>query len=226
MLADVAPFVLLGVVFFGLEYAYDRWNSRAPTPDGLFNGETLIGGLRAWLRVDDARRVGYGFAYLTDMRIVWTPNLGSWPLWNVLRTAPYNQPVIVELSQVRRVDARFRLGGSRLIVEAPDLRLELGVDGGSFGGWERYIKANGRNLLPDDQPVLRSGNRYSRQEVLAGSRGAAIFTAVLMLYVAAEGLNAVTDLGGKSLSDVQLGGLIVAVLALGLAYLAWETRPR
>jgi hypothetical protein len=47
-----------------------------------------------------------------------------------------------------------------------------------------------------------------------------------MLYVAAEGLNAVTDLGGKSLSDVQLGGLIVAVLALGLAYLAWETRPR
>jgi hypothetical protein len=224
MIEDVALFLLVGGLAVALYYGFHRWNSLAPAPDGLFSGEKLISGMRVMLKVDDSPRRGYGFACLTDFRLVWTPNVGGWRRWNAPEGSPYERPVIVELSQVRRVDVRFWLGGSRLIAAAPDVRLELAVEGRSFGSWERSIKANARYLLPDDQPVLRVRDRYSRQEVLAGSKEAAIFIVLFGLYLGARALEIAVDLGGGSLTETQLIGIVVAVVALVIAAVVWETR--
>jgi hypothetical protein len=227
MVEDVVLLMVIGFVVIGGRYLYDRWNSRAPFPDGLYPGERLISGLRAVARIDDAFRVGYGFAYLTDHRVVWTPEVGRRRLfWTTPASGPYSEPVIVELPQLRKVDARFRLGGGRLIVETTDLRLELIADGRGFASWERSVQANARRLLPADQPVLRVHDRYSRQELIASSRGGAIFLAFFLLYLGARVLRSLLDLGGDSLSRTQSAGIVVAVVALTLAAIAWETRRR
>jgi len=223
--ADQITLVLvLAGIALAFHYGFFSWSSRAPVPDGLFPGENLIAGMRAALKVDDASRWGGGFAYLTDFRLVWTPNIGGFRGWHAPPGTPYERPVIVELSLIRKVDARFRLGGSKLIVEAPDVRLELTVDGRSFGSWERFIKANARNLLPDDQLVLRVRDRYSRSEVLAGSKEGTIFIGLFGLYVGARTLDTVVHLGGDSLSQTQFISIVVAIVALVIAAIAWETR--
>jgi len=190
----------------------------------------LIWGLRAMLRIDDALGVGYGFAYLTELRLVWTPNIGGfWRNWftkNAAPGSPYTEPVIIELAEIRKADARFRLGGSRLVVEATDIQIELLVDGRSLGPWERYIKANARNLLPTDKPVFRARDRYSRQEVLATSKGFIVFLAIFLVYLGARVLEVIYNTQGDNLSGTQFIAAVVAIVALLMAAFAWETRRR
>ena len=125
---EIFLFLLLGLCLLALHYAFDRWNSRAPAPDGLYAGERLISSMRAKVSIDGAFLAGEGFAYLTDLRLVWTPSIGN--LRNVMvrglsRSSLYEEPVVVEFPAIRKVDARFHLGGSRLVVETVDARIDL-----------------------------------------------------------------------------------------------------
>jgi hypothetical protein len=226
MLGDIVVYVVIGVGFASFHYLLDRWNSRAPAPDGLFPGERLISGMRVRLRIDDATAVGFGFAYLTDLRLVWTPQIGGLFFQHVPRGGPYGEPVVVELPTIRRIDLRFYFGGSRLIIETVDIRLELRVRGRSFGLWERVLKASAKNLLPPDQPLLRTRDRYSRTEVLAASRGTGLYLALLLVFLGARTLETAFEAGADSFSQTQFIGIVVAVVALSLAAYVWETRPR
>ena len=226
---EIFLFLLLGLCLLALHYAFDRWNSRAPAPDGLYAGERLISSMRAKVSIDGAFLAGEGFAYLTDLRLVWTPSIGN--LRNVMvrglsRSSLYEEPVVVEFPAIRKVDARFHLGGSRLVVETVDARIDLLVYGRSFGSWERYLVANARNLLPADQQVQRTHNRYSSRELLASSKRVAVFFALFLFYVGARFLDTVVDWQGDQLSKTQFIGVAVAVLAVVLAGFAWETRRR
>jgi hypothetical protein len=226
MLGDIVVYVVIGLGFASFHYLLDRWNSRAPAPDGLYPDERLIVSMRTRLKIDDATVVGFGFAYLTDLRLVWTPQIGGLFFQRALGEGPYGEPVIVELSAIRKVDLRFYFGGSRLIIEAVDIRLELRVRGRSFGSWERLLKASARNLLPADQPLLRTRDRYSRTEVLAASKGTGLYLGLLLVFFGARTLETVFEAGGDSLSQTQFIGIVVAVVALLLAAYVWETRPR
>ena len=224
MLADIAPFVVGAVVVYGFRYFLDHWQSHAPAPDGLVPGEKLLWSTAAWLTVDESPASGYGYAYLTDSRLVWTPDMGNWHMRNARPGTPYTEPVILSLGEIRKVDARFRFGGSQLIVETSRIRMDLAAEGRSFGPWERYILRHAENLLPGDQPVLRSHNHYSPQEVLTVSKGSSFFIVLLLVLVGVRFLDVFVDWRGDRLSEEELIGVLVLIGTLGTAFYLWETR--
>jgi hypothetical protein len=225
VLKDIAPYVIGPLFFLVIHYVIDAWQSRAPAPDGLYPGEKLIAGVRASLRIDNSVAIGLGFAYLTELRLVWTPQIGGLNPRR-LGEGPYGEPVIVEFPEIRKVDVGFRFGGSSLIVETSDIRLEFLVDGRSLRSWERYLGTNARNLLPKDQPVLRVGDRYSRVDLAAASRGTTVLLALFLILVSLRLFRLLVDIQGDSLSETQLLGIAIVVCALALAAFAWENRSR
>jgi len=59
--------------------------------------------------------------------------MGNWHMRNARPGMPYTEPVILSLGEIRKVDARFRFGGSQLIVETSRIRMDLAAEGRSFG---------------------------------------------------------------------------------------------
>jgi hypothetical protein len=123
------------------------------------------------------------------------------------------------MSEIRRVDARFRWGGSGLIVETNDIHMDLNVEGRGFGSWERHINDTAPGLLPTDQPMARGRRRYAPSQLLATAPEARLFTAVVVIFAAVKILAAVADRYGSELS-AELLGMLVTVTVIGLAGLA------
>jgi hypothetical protein len=213
--------LLVVAIEFSLRYVvFGR--RRAPEPDGLESGEMLISSGVAWAEIDGLEPASKGFAYLTDRRVVWTPRMDSWEVRNLRAGLPYTEPVIFDFLDVKRISTPFELGVSRLRLETNDVVLELKMEGRSFRSWHDHILAHARNLLPADQPVLRSRSRYTSAVFLRATKFRRVFVAALLslygLYVGAKLLN----LLDTNLSTGQIFVLLISGVMIAGGYVFWS----
>jgi hypothetical protein len=154
---EILASLAFGVAFVViLRFLFRQSRTRtAPSYEGLYTGERLIDSCAADLRIDDIGNPLIGFAYLTDMRLVWVPQMSPWrsfPLPTDL------DEVNVSFGQVRKVAVKRRLwltspsslASKSLFVRTPTADIGLWLPPkrifqGRTEYWSNFLAANAPN---------------------------------------------------------------------------------